>query len=342
MSSNNQWRKRRSVRIPPLLSDRDELVPETHIPLFSLVTNPKDPAIYMSPAQCQRLRRQTYDAVAAIYKKCRAPDFQEFWNYSLEDINESGLNQFARHPKLAPVLGIMECFEKQMHLKSNRSLRYIISFGFNKEKLAAYLSNVKRAQETGEGVPLPRLDLRPRKTRDLIFFGETRINVDGGSVKTDKNAVYRRFADWCRLSGVTEKNGATMALNFFMDNHPIKGLKDLPNYDIITEIDRGVLAAKKPSTWSDEAVKVNLDGTVLAKARHIIKQYNRDIDNLDKENLTIESYINNALHVMNQNMPLKYRDRHLYEQRRQLELLEQQAEAWEDEEDDDGWSDDDG
>lgn len=329
MADNNyKWKRQKRGRtyIPPLLSDKDEFVPDTHIGMYQLVTNPKDPAIYMAELQCQKMRKETFDAVATLYKKYGSPDFQIFWNYNLEAINELGLNKFTTHTRLLPIVGIMECFEKKMKLKSNGSMRYVISFGVEKKKLSDYLREVKFSKKTGKEVPPPRLELKhPNKSRDLILFGETILKTEGGNLVIDKNAVYNQFSHWCSLNGVTKKTGATMALKFFVENHKIDGLGDVEDYDILTELDRPVLAAKRKTENIDETIKVRIDGNLLAKAKDIVKKYNRDVANIAKETLTMAGYINNAIHLLNEHMPLKYRDPELYEQKRQLELLEQQT-----------------
>lgn len=334
--------------MPPLLSEQDEFVPDTHIPLYKLVTNPKDPAIYMSEAVCQKMRKETFDNVHTLYKKYGSPDFQIFWNYNLEAINELGLNKFGTHTRLLPIIGLMECFEKKMKLKSNGQMRYLISFGINRDKLTDYLREVKLSKKTGKEVPLPKAEFKGNKSRDFILFGEAQIQAGGGQLLIDKNAVYNQFSHWCSLNGITKKTGATMALKFFVDNNPISGLGDLEDYDIFTELDKPVLAMKKKNEGPPEVIKVSVDGTVLGKARDIIKRYNRDVANIAKETLTIHGYVNNALHLLNQNMALKYRDPEMWEQQRQLELMQaesgvkaedEDSDGFEFDEDDDGWED---
>ena len=316
--------KRRKNYIPPLLSDKDEFVPDTHIGMYSLLTNPKDPAIYMSEAQCQKLRKDTFEGVYNLYKKYGSPDFAIFWNYNIDAINEIRLNKFGTHTKLLPVIGIIQCFEKKMKLKTNGHIRYIISFGINKKKLTDYLKSVQHAKKMGEDLPpLPKLNLPGNKSKDFIIFGGTTIKTDGGTLSIDRNSVYNQFSHWCELNGITKKQGATMALKYFVDNHPLDGLGELADYDVITEFDATVYARKTQDSV-DESYKVKFDGTLLSKAKAIIKRYNRDIANIEKETLTINGYVNNAVHLLNQNMPLKYRDPELYEQQQQLELLEQQ------------------
>lgn len=320
-----QKEKRGKSYIPPTLSAHDEFVPDTHIGIYSLLTNPKDPAIYMSEAQCQKLRQETFDGVVALYKKYGSPDFQIFWNYNLEVINEIGLNKFGKHTKLVPILGIIECFEEKMALKSNGKLRYVISFGVSKARLGDYLLAAKVSRQTGQPIELPKLELNAIKTRDLILFGEARINTDyGDRIRVDKNAVYQQFKHWCRLNGVTLKTGATLALKYFVDNHPIEGLGDTEDYDILTEFDQPIYARVRADTL-DQIVKVKMDGNVYNHAHNIIRRYNRDIANIAKDTLTFDGYVNNAIYSFNQRMPLQYSNPDLYEQKRQLELLEQQT-----------------
>lgn len=325
--SGYKWERQRRGKnfIPPLLSDHDEFVPETHIGIYSLLTNPKDPAIYMSDIQCQKIRRETFNVVNELYKKYGSPDFAVFWNHNLEAINDLQLNKFGTHTKLLPIIGIIECFEKKMRLHSNGSLRYIISFGINRQQLTNYLKEVRRSKKTGEKIPLPKLKLKGNKSKDFIIFGDAQLATDDGKkITVDRNAVYNQFSHWCQLNGITKKTGATMALKYFVENHPLDGLGELSDYDVLTEFDKTVFA-KKSDDSANERVRVTLDGTVLSKARQIIRLYNRDIANISKPALSTDGYVNNAVHLLNQNMPLQYRDPDLYEQRRQLELMQAES-----------------
>ena len=327
--AKNSWQRGNRGRkyIPPLLSAKDEFVPETHIGMYELLTNPKDPAIFMSEVQCQKLRQDSYEAVHRLYQKYGSPDFCNFWNYNLEEINELGLNKFSTHTKLAPIVGLIECFEKKMPLKSNGRLRYIISFGIEKKRLTEYLRAKKLSKRSGAEVEPPTVkDKYRKKSKDLVIWGEGKLNIDGRQVTIDRNAVYKQFSHWCELNGVTIKNGSTMAIKYFVEHHPIEGLKDIKAYDVVTEFDKVVLAKPKDDE-PDANVKVKLNGKVYELARSIIRLYNRDVENVEKETLTLEKYINNGVHLLNQNMPLKYRAPDLYEQQRQLELMELEAKA---------------
>lgn len=330
-------KKRGKRYIPPLLSERDEFVPKTHIGMYALLRNENNKSIYMGEEPCQKMRKDTYNAVLELYKRYGAPNYCDFWNFNHNEITELGLNHFAKHPKLARISPMIECFSKDIKLRSNGHPRRIISFGINRRELRIYLYEVQEAKKQGKQIPSPPEIYKKGKNfkREYVIFGEEAIKLAGGTIKTDRNAAYSRFRHWCDLQGISPKDGATMALELVVDTYPIKGVQDIAAYDVITEFDKLLLV--KPKEGGDRRVTVNINGLVYEVARQIIRRYNRDIGNLAKPTMNLETYVNNALHLLNQNMPLKYRDPELYEQKRQIDLMQEQSGIKEEDEDSDGF-----
>lgn len=321
-----KWKrpKRGKNYVPPLLSNRDEDVPPTHFGIFYLLRNKKDPVLFMSEYQCQKLRKDAFDTVYELYKKYGTPDFANFWNYNIDTFIDVGLNKFCSNARLAPVAGIIECFEKKTKLVTNDKWRYVISFGISKKRLSDFVQSAIRAKKAGIKIAPPRIIQKYPKSRDFIFFGDIGLNTGKNVERIDRNAVYNQFCDWCRVSGTTHKNAITTALKEFVENHPLDEVGELQDYDVITDLDK-IVFAKRRDKAIKEAVRLDIDADVFDLAKQIIWLYNRDVDNLGKPTLDLHTYVTNALHLLNRNMDLKYRDPELYERKKQIEKMEEQA-----------------
>lgn len=308
----------------PYLSEKDEYIPKTHIGMYSVLRNPKNEAVYMSEEQCQNIRRKTFDALHAIFKKYGSPDYVDLWNYNILAINDVGINFFIINPKLAPIGDLIECFgeEDKLPKDKKRQLRTMISFGINRELLAEYFHNVDIAKKTGSKVKIPQLPPLPPKTREEVIFGQSTIQIDdAGSLTIDRNAIYNRFQHWCTLQGVDEQRGALMALEALFKRYPIDGLNSTDYYHVVTELDRKIFTPRKAD--GTETVEVELSSLIYGQAKAIIERYNADPANLSKSQMAFDTYANNALHLLNNNMPLVYRDPELLKDRQNTEKIEQ-------------------
>lgn len=302
------------------LSDRDEYVPPTHIGMYSLLRNPKNKGIFMGEKRCRDVREKTFQGVYSLYKKYGSPDFADFYNRNAEVITQIGLNHFSYNQKLAPIADFIECFavsDKIGQYKQN-----FAAFGINKQLLASYLDSFKNGEPFDRDFFRTLLFNQPdeKKTRDFIIFGDQKIELsDLKTISLDKNAVYRRFRDWCELQGVEEKDGLIMALESLIDAHPLEEVKKTTDYDIVTEFD--IPLFHKPQKQADNVEKkIVFSGGILALAEKIIARYNRDVNNLSRQ-VSFNTYVNNALHLMNQTMHEQYRDPELDEEKKQLEEM---------------------
>lgn len=296
--------KRPTNYVYPSLSARDEYIPKTHIGMYSIFRNPRNKNVYMSEKHCQAIRQKTFNGVLNLYKKYGSPDFADFFNYNNHVICEIGLNHFANHPKIAPVVSLIECFQCERVINGHYDIKkMIISFAINRELLFQYF-------ETGN-VPIIE---RKKKSRDLILFGEEQIKVDTvHSVPVERNALYRKFDDWCALQGVDMQEGISMALEALFERYPIDSLKDTAAYDFLTEFDKPLFARPKYNPDKVER-RVEFSGTICELSDKIIERYNRDPVNLTKK-IDFNTYVNNALYLLNSNMDLKYQDPELYKEK---------------------------
>lgn len=302
--------------IPYQLSEFDENVPKTHIGMYKFLTDKRNESVYMGENACQNVRKRTFKGVFKLFEKYGSPLIDDFWNYNVKVITEIGMNCFAENTAFAPLAHLVECFVYEKPVKTKRgtnSARYV-SFAIRVQYLNAYLKSRL------EGIP-DELEL-PEKSRDLVLFGETRFKLGMEYVSTENNALIQRFKDWCRIRGVTFQTGMNIAVKKLMDDIPAEKLKDLSEYDLLTEFDAPLFARPKRMCQKTR-ITVQLVSSVYILTQKILARYNRDVDNLDKERIGFDSYVSNALNLMNRSMNLKYRDPLLYKKKAELEMLEE-------------------
>lgn len=305
--------------VPPTLSERDEYVPETHIGLYSLVRNEKNKSVYMGESQCQSVRKKTYESVLKIFREYSSPSYADLWNYNIAAINDNGLNYFTANPNIAPIAHLIQCFETQVDSKKYGGKgRLMISFGINRQALNYYLKSVADGR-----TKIPRLKDPPPKTREAVIFGYDTVKIGkDGKLLLERNAIYNRFEHWCKIQGVTIEEGAMMALQTLMKDYSIDELNDLNYYNVVTELDREIFG--KEVEEEKENRTISFSKMFLNKAKEIITRYNRDPNNLIKGRLDIDTYVNNALYLINSNMPVKYRDPELAEDIETTKKMEEQ------------------
>lgn len=303
--------------IAPSLSERDEYIPVTHIGMYSILRNEKNKSVYMSEPQCQNVRKKTYNAVLEIFREYNSPDYADLWNYNISAINDCGLNYFITNPKIAPVGDLIECFEEIVEVNQGRARiqgnkRLYISFGINKKLLAEYFKNPSK---------IPKLKPPGNKSREAVIFGEDTIKIGKeGMLVIERNAIYNRFFHWCKLQGVDKREGALIALQTLFRCYPVNGLNETEYYGMVTELDRQIFT--KTHDKGKEEVPVTFSKTILGKSQDIIARYNLDPNILTKPRMDFNTYANNALHLLNSNMPMKYQDPDFLKEKEDTEKME--------------------
>lgn len=295
------------------LSEKDEYVPNTHVGMYSLFRNPENKSIYMSESQCQSIRQKTYKNVMELFKRYETPSFCTFFNYNADILTKLGVNYFSTHNKIAPIAELVESFPYQVETDSVPA--QAISFGIEKLTLKKYLESVRNGTDFWMNPPISvvkRKKLQQEK-RDFIMFGEEPVKMDyWKTVYMPRNPLFHQFIDWCRLQHLRLAEGMLMAIECLLKDRPAEGLKDITEYDYIDELDVPLYA--KPRESSKRVRRdVLLSGKICAIADKIIERYNRDPQNIAKR-MDFNLYCNNALHLLNQNMDLKYTDPTVYEE----------------------------
>lgn len=305
------------------LTDRDECVPSTHIGMYSIFRNPTNKNVYVSEKRCQNMRQSTFNEVYKLFVKYGSPNFADFFNYNIDVIAQIGMNHFANHPKIAPVSKLIECFQTDKRINKDKIPHRFISFGINRKLLFKYFKSRDEAKKNNKQVKIPELQkYNDLGKRDLILYGEEIITGEHNrKIKVNKTLLYHKFVDWCDIQGIKHSDGIMMAFEALFELYPLDSIKDTIEYDFLTEFDKPLFARpKKEQEYVDRVVRIS--GGICALSDKIIARYNRDPDNITKR-LDFDKYINNALHLLNSNMDLIYRDPELYIEQQELKEMEE-------------------
>lgn len=308
------------------LTEKDEYVPDTHIPMYDILRNEKNKNIYVGEEQCQNIREKTFNGLYEIYKRFGSPSYADLWNYNIEAINDGGLNYFAYIQKIAPVANLIECFEQHVMVQIGYAARkrMTISFGINADYLKRYFQEINNARNEGRTPRIPHKKRPGNKSRELVLFGVETIGHEDCNIQIEKNAIFNRFKHWCLLNGVTEQEGIMMAMEGLFKAYPINGLNEPSYYNEITELDRNIFTSQKETGLMEE-VPVSISGLIYQKSKEIIARYNMDPDNMIHGQMTFDDYINNALHMLNSKMPKKYANYDIIFEEKTLDDIEKVA-----------------
>lgn len=294
------------------LSEKDEYVPASHVGMYSLFRNPDNSSVYMSEANCQSIRRKTYNSTMELFHKYESPNYCDFFNYNTDILTKLGRNYFSAQDKFAPIAELVECFAEKVSIL-NSTPAIAISYGIEKVTLKYYLESFRKKTDFWSRPPasvVKRKKLEAKK-RDFIIFDETEMQMDYlNSIHLPRNPLYHRFLDWCRLQGLEAYEGMQMAMECLLDTHPAEELQDITEYDYISELDVPLYAKPRGVAKKVERTVV-FSGKLCALSEKIIERYNRDPENAAKR-IDFDLYCNNALHMLNQSMDLQYRDPDLY------------------------------
>lgn len=305
------------------LSSNDEYVPPTHIGIYALTSDYRNKGVYMGINARQKIRENTFHSVYELFRQCDAPSFSQFFNYNLEELCALGLVHFENNQALAPIVNLIECFEKYIK-KDSKSI--IISFGINRNDLREYLTLRKNDAEIPERLKRSKYYLNAPAHCDKLktrFGGYFIKSSSEGGFSICDNAIMRRYKDWCALNGLTLEDGILMAMEVVVNEYSDKKLEELEKYDKTTPFD--YLLLKQPQKQSEQvSVTVTLNGYIFSMAKAIIERINRDPKNL-LHPVDFQLYVNNALFLLNKKAPLKYRDPKLFLEYGDYDKMEKEA-----------------
>ena len=302
--------------IAPKLSQKDEGVPSDYVGIYDLFVTSEDVRALYGEERANMLRKASYENVLGLYNKYGSMDYDRFWNFHINEINYLKLNEFARFDKLADLCGYIKCFKTKV--SSGKTARNLISFGIKMEHLKKYAEEKERCEREGIDFVAPIFKNKSNNNnKDIIDFGIVQLllveNDPSTKCSVEKSEIYKRFEDWRKIRNIKKKDAFKMAMKEIVDNHPIKDLKSLEEYKVVTEFDKVffVANADKRGTVS---VNIQLDCEVHREMAEIIYRFNEDMENKLYAPKTMTQYVREAVARMNKQMPLKYTDTEKWEE----------------------------
>lgn len=288
------------------LTEYDEYTPKEYIGTYVLFSNEKNGGIYVKTQLLKSIREKTFQEAYRLYSLYKPPSFVDFFNYNIDYLSELGYNHFMRIDKFSPIANLIECF-------SNMENGYsYISFGVSRSKIKEYLYLKKQGKDIPKSLTHSELYNRgdSDKYRYKVTFGyETFVTSKLEQIDIVDSAVYKRFKEWCSINEISVENAILMGMDLIMESFPSKQLKELEEYDLYSDFDKLLLDDTIRKEDVDCSVKVN--GTLFSISDKIIKRMNRDPKNIYNQ-IDFNTYLNNALYLLNRNVDLKYRNIDLY------------------------------
>lgn len=307
-------------KLPILLSQSDEFVPETYIPISDIFSYSKYALPGYSESEwclgkkaLKKMREETFKEVKKRFEISGAKSFSKFWNGNLDAINSIGINEFSKLSCFAELCTAMICFEERKKNTTNENKRIFISFGIKRDIYAAYYKSLKNSLKNGS-VPdkVNLFDYHKRKNNDVFQEprGTISITDENGSkhsISIPKNEVFYRFERWCMIKRIKKSQAIYNAMNLLMEANPVEGLDGVKAFVRDTGLkSREVVLNIANNT--DSKILISIPGEILNDMESIIYRYNSDPENKGKNQLTKSIYAAQAISAYNKRIPLKYSD----------------------------------
>lgn len=317
------------------LSEHDELVPDGYLPLAQIFTDPKCTLPNYTPDEwcigetaLQKMRKETYEEVRKRFRITKAERFDRYWNSNLAAINTLGLNQFERLPCFSNLADVMVAFQSLVDTQAGKK-KNVISFGVKKTLYRKYYDHVQEAVQNG--VEPCRITLRDSKIKNngniiastqRTYIAFTGKDECGKRIPLEKNEIYNSFSEWCKLQGITKKQGVYSAMMLIMSQNPIEGMQDIKAYKRETDI--GLEEILIDTGIEDMGnMNVKIENSIINTIDAVINRFNRDVENCDKKRLTKSMLIKNAVMYYLQHLPLKYTDPQAYREYMEAKKMEE-------------------
>ncbi len=305
-----------------LLTDRDEFVPASHIPLYALFIEPEQSRDLFSVDTGELRRKAMYKNVLAEFKRVKADNFANFWNYYAFEIVASGMVEFHQYEPLEGLCQYIECFERKLPNRKKTGLTTHISFGLNKHVIKSYFDAKQEAEATGvEFVPPPKAVRYPAPIMKTDFYKEVvhasaspaNASIKDARVFLQRIVCNRMFKHWALLNKLTYSQAMVRILQDFFENNEFEGMHPPEFYENEESVLEAYADVPRPAT-RDVNVTVGIGYEMALTMERIIKNYNNAYENKGKPLWSMSSYIKDAIALLNTTINLKYSNPKLYRQ----------------------------
>lgn len=309
------------------LSKSDEYVPENYISISDLFLDAKyafpgytAKQWVMGSKTLDEMRKKTFSMAKKRFILSGAKSFASFWNGNLDAINDAGINQFTKLSAFSELSGCMIAFEKIVVSAINKRNNRIVSFGISKSNYDRYAGSLKIAILHGsEPKKVNLYDAHKKRLNDMFSVPVATFSFDGKDSKSQykinvhKVDLYYKFERWCKLQGKTKKQGIYEAMELLLEQVPVE-----PSDSQSVFVKKNEFGSMECIINSRESGNVNMTVKIPASIydgiTSIIRRFNSDPENLSKPQLTVSSYVSQAVAAFNKRVPLKYSDPNAYKE----------------------------
>ncbi len=290
-----------------------DVVPRNY---YSLTDILRHESIGMTEKEVLLFRREAFEATCKYMKENGFIDFKLFWNENIS-VLPSEINRFANILKISKIAHLIEAFEHK-RFSSNKS-KYpsnYISFGIRKNYVKEFFGS------KGTIIPEKKQYGNSGNAEYTSKYPRTQLKIVDGEPKIDlvKTPVYVNWRKWCKIKNLPYSIAALQAMELQMERNPVEGLEDIEKMAIVSPVEKlddyyGVLRQK---------VTVCLNEDVYKLMKIIINNFNKDPKNLSQKKVSIGSYINDAINLMNSKVDLKYSNPELFRELKRQKKQQQQ------------------
>ena len=309
------------------LSERDQDVPESYIPLTDFFLN----SDYALPGYSKEewaigfkaldeMRKKTFRNAKRIFFKTGAKSFSSFWNGNIDALNESKTNEFCKLSSFIYLSGFMIAFEVIKKSQPNQKNNRYISFGISKSNYNIYKYTLELAIKRGETVTKFNLsDPHKRRSNDLYMLPKMTFGFDGEkrkdqyTVTVDKIDLYHQFEFWCKINGYTKKQGIYKAIQELLKQYPLEKNEN-ENQNVFNDEFSSLTYVINSRDSGRQNTSISIPAPIYDDANKIIRRFNNDPQNATKNKLNFSMYVAQAVAAFNKRVPLRYSDPVAYQQ----------------------------
>ena len=258
--------------------------------------------IHESPENIKKWREQTLKNVIAAMKEADKLDIIRWWREHIThpDVLVTYSSDFIwlmKNTYLARAIKLVEIFVEERRPKNVNASRFYVSWGIKKEYFKIFF-------ESG-GKEIPRLRVEGQNGTSIPEGSHT---VKEGLPDTEeqnfisRDAVFKRWKDWCRLKGYKMKYAASEALRMQIENEPDDRLP--PEIEYMSK-QPPVVTDKRPVKGIDR-VTCRIMRPQMLVAKDIVAAYNaRHLYDIEGP-MSETRYVSMAVEMLNNIMGKEY------------------------------------
>lgn len=279
--------------------EKTDIVPEDYYGISEILSSN---FIHESPENIKKWRQETLKNVIAAMKEAGKRDIIRWWREHIchPDVRVDYSSDFIwlmKNSYIAKAIKLVEIFVEERRIYNNKVSRFYVSWGIKKEHFKTFF-------ESG-GKIVPRLKPNAENGKALSEHTACTKNEDNETEECNfitRDAVFKRWKDWCRLKGYKMKYAAPEALRLQIENDPDDRLP--PEIEYMSK-QPPVVTDKRPVKGIDR-VTCRIMRPQMLVAKDIVAAYNtRHLYDIEGP-MTETRYVSMAVEMLNNIMGKEY------------------------------------